>query len=163
MQMKNNYLLTLAIGYILFSGCNFSAGANKDFGTGLSYSYNGFGVQNVRLIDQANNAMTSNKVKLNTEVAIAALGVSHYGLKEGKAYPGMMLLVTDATGKPVINVADLFADNQGAPPESATELRGTITVANPMASWQTYHVKMHIWDKVTAGNEVNAEADLVVE
>lgn len=161
--MRKNYLLLLATASSVLAGCNFSAGAKKDFGTGLSYSYNGFGLQNVRLIDQANNAMTSNKVQLNSQVAITALGVSHYGLKEGKAYPGMKLLVTDAAGKPVIDVADLFADNQGYPPESATELRGTITVANPMVSGQTYHVKMHIWDKVTTGNEVTAEADLVVE
>lgn len=161
--MKSNYLLTLAIGCSILAGCNFSAGAKKDFSTGLSYSYNGFVVQNVRLIDQANNAMISNKVQLNTEVAITALGIHNYGVKDGKAFPGMLLLVTDSTGKPVINVADLFADNQGYPPERATELRGTITVAKPMAAGQTYHVKMHIWDKVTAGNEVNAETDLVVE
>jgi hypothetical protein len=163
MQMKNNYFLKLAIGCSILAGCNFSKGAKKDFRTGLSYNYNGFGVQDVIMIDPSNRAMASNKVQLNTEVAISALGVSNYGLKEGKAFPGMMLLVTDPKGKPVIDVADLFAGNQGYPPERATELRGTITVANPMAAGQTYHVKVHIWDKVTAGNEVNAETDLVVE
>jgi hypothetical protein len=161
--MKNNYLLTLVIGCSILAGCNFSKGTKKDFRTGLSYNYNGFGVQDVILIDPANKAMTSNKVQLNTQIAISALGIHNYGLKDGKAFPGMMLLVTDEKGKPVINAADLFADGQGYPPESATELRGTITVANPMAAGQTYHVKVHIWDKVTAGNEVNAETDLVIE
>ena len=145
------------------TGCNFSKGAKKDFGTGLSFSYNGFRVQNVLLIDPANKRMTDNKVQLNTQMAIVALGLSNYGLKDGKAFPGMMLMVTDKNGTPVISAADLFEGDQGHPPAAASELRGDITVGNPMVSGQTYHVKVHIWDKVNAENELNAEADLLVQ
>jgi hypothetical protein len=75
----------------------------------------------------------------------------------------MMLLVTDKKGTPVLNAADLFAGDQGHPPESATELRGDITIAKPMVAGETYHVKMRVWDKVKADNELNIEAELVIQ
>jgi predicted small secreted protein len=162
-QMKK-IIVSLLLANVLISGaCNFSKGAKKDLRTGLSFSYNGFIVQDVLLIDPANKRMTDNKVQLNTRIAIAAIGINNYGLKDGKVFPGMMLLVTDKKGTPVLNAADLFAGDQGYPPANATELRGDITVARPMAAGETYHVKMRVWDKVKADNEINIEADLVVQ
>ena len=120
-------------------------------------------VQDMLLIDPANKPMTDNKVQLNTQIAIVALGVNNYGLKDGKVFPGMMLLVTDKTGNPVLKADDLFAGDQGYPPASATQLRGDLTIARPMAAGQTYHVKLRIWDKVNTDNELNAETDLVVQ
>ncbi|MCR8557846.1 hypothetical protein KXD93_09350 [Mucilaginibacter sp. BJC16-A38] len=164
-----NLKTTLAIPFIMilgcaiFAGCNFSTGAKKDLRTGLSFNYNGFIVQDVLLIDPANKPMTDNKVQLNTRIAIAAFGIHNYGLKDGKVFPGMMLLVTDKKGTPVLNAADLFAGGQGYPPANATELRGDITIAKPMTAGETYHVKVHIWDKVKADNEINIETDLVVQ
>lgn len=143
-------------------GCNFSKGTKKDLTTGLSYNYNGFSVNDVILIDAQNNKMNTNKVSLNTQIAVAAIGVANYSIKDGKAFPGMALIVTDKNGTPVINAADLFQGGEGYPPEKATELRGTISVGKPMESGQTYHVKLHIWDKVTPKNEINAEVNLVV-
>jgi len=107
--------------------------------------------------------MTDNKVQLNTKMAIVAVGINNYALKDGKAFPGMMLLVTDKKGTPVINAPDLFEGDQGHPPAAATELRGAITVAQPMIAGETYHVKMRVWDKVKTDNEINIETDLVVQ
>lgn len=107
--------------------------------------------------------MTDNKAQLNTQIAIVALGINNYGLKDGKAFPGMMLLVTDKKGTPVLNAADLFAADQGHPPASATELRGDITISKPMAAGETYHVKVRIWDKVKTDNEIDIETDLIVQ
>ncbi|MDJ1499449.1 hypothetical protein [Xanthocytophaga agilis] len=148
---------------LIFVGCNYSKGAKKDLLTGLSFNYNGFIVQDMALVDPENNRMTDNKVKLNTEIAIVALGINNYGLRDGKAFPGMSLLVTDTKGTTVLKADDLFSGDQGHPPADATELRGKITIAQPMAAGQTYHVKLRIWDKVKADNELNAETDLVVQ
>lgn len=155
--------LLMLLSCLIFAGCNYSKGAKKDFRTGLSFSYNGFIVRDVLLIDPANKRMTDNKVQLNTQIAIVALGLNNYGIKDGKVFPGMMLLVTDKNGTPVLNAADLFAGDQGYPPANATELRGDITIARPMVTGETYHIKVHIWDKVKADNELNIEADLVVQ
>lgn len=161
--MTKQQIITLVLSSIIFAGCNFSKGAKKDLRTGLSFNYNGFMVQDVLLIDPANQRMTDNKVKLNTQILIVALGVNNYGIKDGKVFPGMMLLVTDKNGTPVINAADLFEGDQGHPPASAAELRTAITVAQPMVSGETYHVKVHIWDKVKTDNVLNEEVDLVVQ
>lgn len=165
--MKNNKQYLTLITFILLSslllaGCNFSKGTKKDLRTGLSFTYNGFAVNDVLLINAANQRMTDNKVLLNTKVAIVAIGLANYEVKDGKAYPGMRLVVTDKNGTPVINAADLFEGDQGHPPAEASELRGDITVANPIVAGETYHVKVHIWDKVKNTNELNIEADLVV-
>jgi predicted small secreted protein len=161
--MKKKHIVTLILSCAIFAGCNFSKGTKKDLLTGLSFSYNGFIIRDVLLIDPADKRMTDNKVHLNTRIAIVALGINNYGLKDGMVFPGMMLLVTDKKGTPVLNAADLFAGDQGYPPANATELRGDITIARPMAAGETYHVKMRVWDKVKADNELNIEADLVVQ
>jgi predicted small secreted protein len=156
-------LLTVLLNCLIFSRCNYSKGAKKDLRTGLSFSYNGFIVQDALLIDPANKRMTDNKVNLNTRIAIAAVGLNNYGLKDGKVFPGMMLLVTDKKGTPILKADDLFAGDQGHPPAETSELRGDITLASPMVAGETYHVKVHVWDKVKADNELNIEADLVVQ
>jgi hypothetical protein len=157
--MRTQYFIVLLLA---LAGCNFSKGTKKDLRTGLSYSYNGFRLQDVILVDAANQRMTDNKVSLNTKMAIVAFGVNGYALKDEKAYPGMMLLLTDKKGTPIINAADLFEGDQGHPAASASELRGDITVAQPMVSGETYHLKIRIWDKVKTENEITAETDLVV-
>ncbi|WP_439697897.1 hypothetical protein ACFGVS_06205 [Mucilaginibacter sp. AW1-7] len=156
-------LAPLISGVLILTACNFSKGTKKDFLTGLSFSYNGFRVRDVLLIDPANKRMTDNKVQINTRIAIAALGIDNYGLQDGKVFPGMMLLVTNKKGTPILKADDLFAGDQGHLPAEASELRGDITIAKPMVAGETYHVKVHIWDKVKAGNELNAETDLVVQ
>ncbi|MDB5150275.1 MAG: hypothetical protein JWQ57_4295 [Mucilaginibacter sp.] len=147
---------------IILPGCNFSRGVKTDLITGLKLSYKGFSVRDAILVDTGGNKLNSNKVQLNTKIAIAVIGVENYGLKDGKTYPGLSLLVTDKNGKSMLNAADFFESSEGYPPAQASELRGTITVGRPMISGQTYHVKVRIWDKVTPTNEINAEVDLVV-
>lgn len=156
-------ILVLFIISIVAGACNYSAGYKKDFGTGLTFSYHGFRVQRVLLAGPGNQVMDKNEVTLNTQVAIVVTGIGNYGLKDGKVFPGMKLEVTDKKGTPVISVADLFAGGDGYPPEQATELRGTITVAQPMAAGETYQVKMHIWDKVTPDNTLDASTTLIVK
>jgi len=122
--MKILSIVTVILCCIVFTACNFSRGAKKDFRTGLSYNYNGFHVQDVLLIDASGKPMSSNKVSLNTRVSIAAIGITNYGLRGGNVYPGMMLAVTDQRGHPVIKAAGLFEGSDGYAPSGATELRG---------------------------------------
>ncbi len=149
---------------VLFTtACHFSAGYQKNIlSNGLSFKYSGFDVKSVILVDSAGKIMEDNKVGLNSQVSVVALGMGHFELKEGKAFPGMMLSVTDKAGLALIDEADLFAGGGGYPPANTAQLRGDITVAQPMRTGETYHVKIHIWDKVKPSNTVDAEVDLVV-
>jgi hypothetical protein len=161
-MVKFNHALFFA-GVIALSSCSFSTGTNKDFATGLSYSYNGFAVEEVLLVGPDNTAMSDNKISLNTQIAIVVQGLSNYELKDEKAFPGLMLVLTDSKGAPVINETDLFADSQGYSPADAAVLRGSVTVGEPMKSGDTYHLKMRVWDKNKPENELTAEVDLVVK
>ena len=52
-------------GLALFvTACNFSAAPTKDLSTGLSYSYYGFSVEKVVLVD-SENSIKSDNVKLS--------------------------------------------------------------------------------------------------
>lgn len=161
--MKN--LTPFVLILIVFTAicCNFSVGTNKDLRTGLSYTYNGFSVEESVLAGPDNTALTTNEVSMNSKVSIVLNGISNYTLKDNKAFPGLSLLVSDAKGEPVINEADLFAGGEGYSVEDASALRGTITVGDPMASGQTYHVKMRVWDKNKPESEIVAEVDLKVK
>ncbi len=159
---KNNFLILAAIA-LVWGACNFSAGTKKDFGTGLSFAYNGFGVGEVLLVGPENTALSSNEVKINTTIAIVAQGLTNYQLKDDKAFPGLMLSVTDKQGASILNEADLFEGTEGYPATDAAILRGTVTVGDPMKAGETYHVKMRIWDKNKPENELTAEVDIMVK
>lgn len=161
--MKNTFYLLIGVA-LLCGACNFSAGTNKDFATGLSYSYNGFHVERVVLAGPDNTIMSNNEVDLNTQMALVVEGLGNYTLKDDKAFPGMSITVTDKTGVAVISEADLFSESKdGYPAADASILRGTITIGNPMISGETYHAKVRIWDKVKPENELTAEVDLKVK
>jgi hypothetical protein len=159
---RTHYALFTAFT-ILLSGCNFSVGTNKDLGTGLSYSYNGFAVDEVLLVGPDNVAQDNNEVLLNTKIAIVAQGIKNYVLKDGKAFPGLELKLTDNAGTFILDEADLFANTEGYSEADAGILRGSVTVGDPMKSGETYHLKMRVWDKIKPENELSAEVDILVK
>jgi hypothetical protein len=161
--MKRIDTLLLTASVFLWCSCNFSAGTKKDLTTGLSYNYNGFSVDEVLLVGPDNTPMSNSEVQLNTQVAIVVQGLANYELKGGKAFPGMMISVTDKQGTAIINEADLFKDSEGYTPADAAILRGTVTVGDPMIAGETYHVKIHVWDKTKSENELTAEVDIEVK
>jgi len=143
--------------------CNFSAGVKKDLANGLTYSYNGFTVEEAFLVGPDNTTLPSNKVPLNSQVAIVVQGIGNYVLKDDKAFPGLSLSVTNSQKSAVIDEADLFAETEGYTATDASILRGTITVADPMKAGETYHIKMRIWDKNNVDNEIISEVDIDVQ
>jgi hypothetical protein len=161
--MKNiNYLLLTVIALVLWA-CNFSAGTNIDLSTGLSYNYNGFSVDEVLFVGPDNTVKNNNEVQLGTAVAIVVQGLANYELEDNKAYPGLMLSVTDKEGTFIVNEADIFAESEGYSAANAAILRGTFTIGNPMEVGETYHVLLRVWDKNKLENELTAEVDIVVK
>jgi hypothetical protein len=161
--MRRTFYTLVTACTLVLSACNFSVGTNKDLVTGLSYSYNGFAVDEVLLVGPDNVAMSNNEVQLNTKVAIVVQGVTNYELQDGKAFPGLMLRLTDKTGNSILDEPDLFANSEGYSPTDAAILRGSVTVGEPMKSGETYHLKMRVWDKTKPENELTAEVDIAVK
>ena len=160
--MRIIYSIFLMTCTIVLWSCNFSVGTKKDFGTGLSYTYNGFAVDEVLLVGPDNVAMSNNEVPLNTQLGIVVQGLTNYQLQDDKAFPGIELRVTDKAGTAVLDEADLFANSEGYSTADASVLRGTVTVGEPMKSGETYHLKMRVWDKTKPENELTAEVDIIV-
>jgi hypothetical protein len=161
--MKKITSSLLVASALMLWACNFSAGTKKDFGTGLSFEYKGFTVEEVLLVGPDNVAMSTNEVQLGTQVAIVAQGLANYELKDDKAFPGLMISVTDKEGTAVLGAEDLFAESEGYSAADASVLRGTVTVGDPMKAGETYHVKIRVWDKNKPENELTAEVDIVVK
>jgi len=162
-MLKRIPLVFLIIPASIIQSCNFSAGTKKDFTTGLSHTYNGFTVEEAYLVGPDNTILSSNKIPLNSQIAIVVQGIGNYVLKDDKAFPGLSLTVTDSKKAAVLDNADLFAGTEGYSTTDASVLRGTVTVAQPMKAGETYHIKMRIWDKNKTESEIIAEVDIEVE
>ncbi|MFZ6013263.1 MAG: hypothetical protein ACOYXT_23170 [Bacteroidota bacterium] len=154
-------IVLFAVSSVVFWSCNFSVGTKKDLATGLSVSNSGFSIQESFLVGPDDTPMKNNEVQLNSKVAIVIQGITNYVVENDKAFPGLMLSVTDKNGYAVVDEADLLS-NDGYPASDAAILRGTVTVGEPMKSGETYHIKMRIWDKKKPDSEIVAECDIVV-
>ncbi|MFM8911835.1 MAG: hypothetical protein ACKOE6_02800 [Flammeovirgaceae bacterium] len=146
-----NVLLSFAC-LLLLAAC--SKGIKKDLTTGLTTRYNGFAVEEIILVDSADQTLSSTQVPLDSRFSIVMQGIANYQEKEGKVFPGLSLTVTDGQGTAVIGEADLFASSEGYSADEASVLRATVTVGSPMQSGQTYHCKVRVFDKQKAESEI---------
>lgn len=136
-------------------GVEFSVGTKLDLSTGAKTSYKGFAVENVYIVDAEDNQLNDNEVPLDSKFSIVFEGIENYTVKDGKAFPGLAMEVTDEAGNFVLNEADLFSNNaEGFEPETASVLRGTVIVGEPMEAGKTYQCKVRVFDK-------NSEAEIV--
>ncbi len=161
--MKQSFFGLCAAIVLISTSCNFSVGAKKDFGTGLTFKYNGFAVEEVILVGPDNKPMENNEVQLNTKIAVVAQGISNYVITEDKAFPGLMIKVTDKSGAEVVMTEDLFADTEGYSATDAAVIRGSLSIGAPMVSGETYHFKMRLWDKNKLDSEIVSEVDILVK
>lgn len=141
------------------SGFSFSAsaGVKLDINTGTKTSYSGFSVDEIYIVDAEDKQLGSNEIPLDTKFSIVYQGIENYKLKDGKAFPGLSLQITDANGADILHEPDLLASyTEGVSPEDGKVMRGSVTVADPMKSGETYHCKIRVFDK-------NSDAEIVSE
>ena len=162
--MKQKLLHLIAITTILYS-CSggFSKGVKKDLNTGLSASYNGFSIEDIYLAANEKR-LNSNLIAMGLKINITATGVENYVAKNGKVFPGCTILLTDKTGKEILNLPDAFSDMvNGTTVEEATVLQASLTTGEPMAAGETYYLKVRFYDKNKKENEILANVDLVMK
>ncbi len=158
-------LTTTLLGVILLiASCNFSKGVKKDLNTGLFISYNGFAVEDVYIMDTAENKLSSNTVALGNVVLIRATGVENFQEKDGKVFPGCSILLTDKTGKEVLNIQDAYADlKDGVVASDANTLTASVNTGNPMVVGETYHLITIFFDKQKADNTITTKVNLIIK
>ncbi len=160
-----NYKFLFVLLLTATAACNFSKGVKKDLNTGLSTSYNGFAIEDAYMSEgEEGKKLSSNEVALGAQVNIQITGVENFKEENGKIFPGCTLILTDVTGKELLNLPDLFADaKEGLPAAEGKNLRAKLTTGDPMMAGQTYHIKCRFFDKKNTTSEIIADADLVMK
>jgi hypothetical protein len=162
--MKKIAFFLFTIALMLLMACNYSKGVKKDLTTGLSASYNGFGIDDIYLTDADGNRLNNHTIVMGTKIAIVATGVDHFVTKEGKAFPGCRIVLTDKNKKEVLNLPDAFSDMVNGTTEAESKtLQASLNTGNPMLVGETYHLSVRFFDKHKAENEIVADVDILMK
>lgn len=140
----------------------FNKGIKKDLTTGLKTTNDGLSYAEAYLISEQNEKLSSNEMALQTSFSVVLTEVDGFKLKEGNAYPGIAISVTDAEGLEIMNTGDLLTDyKNGVTVDNAKTLTASFTVGKPMQAGK-YHFKARFWDKNGKG-EIISEIELKVK
>lgn len=164
--MKQKLLMLLSIPAFLYAcSGSFSKGVKKDLNTGLTTSYNGFGLDDIYLAGgEADTRMDNNAIGLGEKISVLAAGVRYFTEKDGKVYPGCSIILTDKSGKEILNLPDAFADMaEGTEKDKASTLKAQLNTGDPMLVGETYHLKTRFFDKNNKDHEIVSEVDLVMK
>jgi len=161
--MSKAIFYSLMLALCIFSSCNFSKGVKKDLNTGLSASYNGFGIDDIYLASEGQK-LNSNAVTMGSKINITVTGVENFVIKDGKVYPGCTISLTDKTGKGILNLPDAFSDmTDGTTDAEAKTLQASLNTGDPMAVGETYHLNVRFFDKNKKESEIVANVSLVMK
>jgi len=160
--MKKTSLIATLIT-LVFTGCNFSVGTKTDLVSGLNSSWNGLTAENIYFVDPEDQSITNKQVTWNTECTFVFEGINNYTLKDGNAFPGITLTVTDPSGTEVVSFGDMLANyTEGVSPTDASVLRASLTVGEPMKVGETYTVIARVFDKQNAEAEIVSKVNVTV-
>ena len=161
--MTKNSLLLLSL-LLAIASCQFSKGVKKDLKTGLSASYNGFALDDIYLTDTKGTRLSDNKISLGSPLAVVATGVDYFVEKEGRVFPGCTIILTDKTGKEILNLPDAFADmKDGYIVADAKVLSASLNTGDPMIVGEIYHLNVRFFDKNKKESEIISNVDLLVK
>lgn len=161
--MKKTLFISFILITLVFTGCNFSVGTKADLTSGLSSSWNGLDAETIYFVDQEDQSITNKQVNWNTECSFVFEGISNYTLKDGNAFPGITLTVTDPSGAEIVAFDDMLANyTEGVSATDASVLRASLTVGDPMKVGETYTVTARVFDKQNAEAEIVSKVTVTV-
>ena len=101
---------------------------------------------------------------MGSKLAVVATGVDYFTEKDGKVFPGCTIILTDKTGKEILNLPDAFAEmKEGTTAAEAKTLQASLTTGNPMVVGQTYHLYVRFYDKNKKESEIISNVDLLAK
>ncbi|WP_053976613.1 hypothetical protein [Mangrovimonas xylaniphaga] len=148
MKTKQRFGL-IALGLTL-SACQFNQSVNKDLITGAYSRGNGIGTSDISIeingtIDNRNSFIDGEKINLIFN------DVTGLNKEDGKAFPGMSMLVVKNATDTILNHTDLFADLKDGTDFSPLMLQANFMAALPHGNNETYKAFLKIWDKKGTG------------
>lgn len=155
-------LITLALLTVILVSCNFSKGINTDLTTGLTYSYNGFGVSKVKVLYKNSEPIKGKTHPKGSSLKIELHGVKNYTEENGKIYPGCSVAVTDKEGNVVLESEDLYKDYKATKKDFQVPYI-TLDFGNSFSPGQEYTFNAHFFDKKNPENVIDIKLEFEVE
>jgi hypothetical protein len=155
MKAIGNFLLVVSAALL------FSCKGNGEIAEGLSVNVKGLTFERAYLTGRNRETIDRKNVAMESEVHVMLEGVSNYVLKDGNAFPGLNITVTDRNGVAVIDDTDMLSKAGGYSPAEASIIKGMVRVGPPMLRGETYHVNMKLWDHNKPENTITVDLDIV--
>ncbi len=157
--MRTIAIQAMLILVITFS-CDFSRSVKKDFQSGLLTTGKGLSCEEVYL------AVREEPVQMSTFTYGEVLQVwfddiEGFSQEDGRAYPGMRMLVISDLGDTVLRNDDLYAGITEGVDLSPLRLEAEVTLAKPIHSGHSHTLRIYIWDKKGKGT-FNAKLEFEV-
>lgn len=145
----------------LLAAC--SKGTSTDLTTGLSYTYNGFGMDKVKVLDSNGKDIKSKKHPVGSTLKIEMHGIKNYTEEDGKIYPGCSVTAIDKeTQEVVLQSEDIFANYNGTTKKEFAMPYITLSFGNTFVADKEYILKAHFFDKKNVENVIDIELDFEV-
>ncbi len=145
-------LVLLIIGMGSFAQT--AKGTIKDKGTGLTAQYQSIIPGKVLLV-MNKEILNHTDIPLGESFMLVNQNTKGFVEKNGKVSVGCALLITDVSGKKLLEAADLFKGKDLMAPKDMSYLKCTINTGAPMKWEEKYLVQVTFWDKYGKGKIVN--------
>jgi hypothetical protein len=147
-------IFTMVIFHLAGCRAQVLAGMHKDLNTGMVTSY-----QNIEpgstLLVMNNEILNHTDIPLGENFILINDDVKGLVEKNGNVSAGCKLLITDKSGKTILNEPDLFKGEDIFLKEKARSLKCTISTGKPMNWDENYDVTVTFWDKYGDGKIEN--------
>ena len=96
-----------------------------------------------------------NQIPLGHEFQLVNNKIKGLKVKDGKVSVGGSMKISDKKGKVLLEIKDLFGENNVFEKDSVTFLRATISTGSPMEYDSLYDVTINYWDNYGTGTLEN--------
>lgn len=155
---KNIIIFILSVVYL--TSCNFSKGIKTDLTTGLTYSYNGFKLEDITVLDSHQKALTSNQLPEGSVLYFQMSNVGNYTVVDGKVYLGCSMKITDSNNSILYSDDDLYKNAEEFDVNKARNPIVSARLASPLTAGNTYTVEIHFYDKKKSENVIDASVKI---
>lgn len=145
--MKTRILLIASIGALFFA-CNMNKSVHVE--NGLKYAAEGISVGEVKIRDSKGNTVELSNLTYGQQINVTFNDVNGFKAENNLYYPGLRLMILSSNNDTVLYYDDMYSNFDGLDLQNDV-LIGTITLAKPMKSNESYRAYMLLWDKKSNG------------
>lgn len=121
---------------------------------GLSYSYNGFIVEDVKLYNkEKENVWNTNKIKIGRTMYVNIEGITKFNTNSGSIHPGCEITISDDEDNVVVQIDDFYADKPDFHYHTDT-FSIPITFQDPIVAGKEYKTFLRFYDKKKPSHEL---------